>query len=231
MRALLALALVVAPGVAAAQPAWAKLTPSEVLAKVDASYGTAKAVTASFTQTVVNATFGTTTVSTGTLAVQRPSKMRWDYASKNKKRTEGKSFVFDSKFLWEFDPKDKKVIKYNVAGGAVPAAIGFLSGGGSLVKEFTARTPADKGQLVPGASVIELVPKQPSAAYKQLLFVIDPTTWTVTRSVVVDAGGHTNTLEFSAVKLDAKHDAATFTATIPAGWKVETFGDPAPKKP
>ena len=48
MRALAVALAVLAPGLAAAQ------TPTEVLAKVDATYASAKAVSAKFTQTVVN---------------------------------------------------------------------------------------------------------------------------------------------------------------------------------
>ena len=227
MRALaVAFAVVLAPGLAAAQPA-AKLkivTPTEVLAKVDATYAGAKQLSAKFTQTVVNTTFGKTTVNTGTVAVARPGKMRWDYDSKNKKKTDGKAFVFDGTTLWALEPENLKVMKYTVVAGTMPAAIAFLTGGGGLTKEFTASTPADKNQLVPGASVVELTPKQPSAQYKQLLLVIDPTTWTVTRSIVVDPSGHTNTFEFADVNLKAKHAATMFTfdpKTRPT-WKVET---------
>jgi outer membrane lipoprotein-sorting protein len=75
---------------------------------------------------------------------------------------------------------------------------------------FSARAPKDPAQLVPGAVVLELVPKHPSAQYAQLLLVIDPTTWTVARSSVTDASGDTNRFEFSAVNLKAKHAASIF---------------------
>jgi len=225
MRALVALAVILVPGLAAAQPASAKLTAPEVLAKVDATYAGAKQLSATFTQTVVNTTFGTTTVSTGTVSVARPGKMRWDYASKNKKKTDGKSFIFDGTTLWALEPANTKVYKHTVVAGTMPAAIAFLTGGGSLTKEFIASAPKDKNQLVPGASVVELTPKQPSAQYKQLLLVIDPTTWTVARSIVTDSQGHSNTFEFAAVDFKARHAAGTFTfdpKTKPT-WKVETI--------
>lgn len=92
----------------------------------------------------------------------------------------------------------------------MPAAITFLTGGGSLSKEFTASAPTDKGQLVPGASVVVLTPKQPSAHYAQLVLVVDPTTWTVTRSIVTEPSGASNTFDFTAVNLKAKQNASVF---------------------
>jgi outer membrane lipoprotein-sorting protein len=237
MRGLLALAIVVAPGMVLAQPAPAKLTAPQALAQVDATYAGAKQLSADFTQTVVNATFGTTTVSTGTVYVARPNKMRWDY--KTRKKALDKAFIFDGTTLWVVEPRNQSVLKHTVISGTLPAAISFLSGGGSLAKEFSASAPTDPNQLVPGATVVELLPKQPSAQFKQLLLVVDPTTWTVTRSIVVDTNGHTNTFEFTAIDLNAKHSASIFEfqpQRFPT-FKVVTVGSPtalspaAPAKP
>lgn len=109
IRALaVAFALVLAPGLAAAQ------TSGEVLANIDATYAGAKQVSASFTQTVVNTTFGTTTVSTGEVYV-RPGKMRWDY--KTKKKALDKSFIFDGTTLWVVEPANRQVLKHTVVSG------------------------------------------------------------------------------------------------------------------
>ncbi|MBA3453685.1 MAG: outer membrane lipoprotein carrier protein LolA [Deltaproteobacteria bacterium] len=227
MRALLALAIVLAPGIAAAQPAWAKLSAPEVLAKVDATYASAKGVSASFTQTVVNTTFGTTTVSTGTVYVARPDKMRWDYTTK--KQSLDKSFIFDGTTLWVVEPANRQVLKHTVVSGTMPAAISFLTGGGGLTKEFTAKAPSAPNQHVPGAVVIELSPKQPTAQYTRLLLVIDPTAWTVARSIVTDANGASNTFEFAGVNLKAKHNASIFQFNpqrVPT-YKVVTVAPPA----
>ena len=235
MRALLALAIVLAPGIAGAQPAWARLTAPQVLAKVDATYANAKAVSATFSQTVVNTTFGTTTLSTGTVYVARPDKMRWDYTTK--KKALDKAFIFDGTTLWVVEPQNRQVLKHTVVGGTMPAAISFLTGGGALTKEFTASAPKNNNQLVPGASVVELTPKQSSAQYKQLLLVIDPTTWTVTRSIVTDANGHTNTFEFTAMNLKAKHSASIFAfspqrfPTFKVVTVAQPSGVPAPPSP
>lgn len=199
----LALITLAIPAVAAAQPAGPpiRLSPADALAKVEATYVSAKQVQGAFVQTVHNQTFGKNSVSRGTFYVTRPDKLRWDYGTPSKLV---RSFIFDGKTLWVVEPAKREVITYQTQTSTMPAAISFLTGAGSLAKEFTVRAPSDKGALVPGAVVLELVPNQPSAQYKQLRLVVDPQTWTVSRSIVTAPGGDVETFELSSVDLTAK---------------------------
>ena len=218
MRALIIVALLVAP--AYAQPAWAKLTPAEVAAKVEATYKDAASVTAGFTKTQVNATFGTTTVTNGTVAFQRPGKMAWEFVDKKKQRDN--EFLFDGTAGWMIKHKNKEVLQQPMSATDLPAVIAFLAGTGSLSKDFTIAAPKDKNQLVPGGVVIELSPKAPSASFKSVLLVIDPTAWTVSKSIVSVPSGDQTTYEFSKVDTKAKLDAKRFTfdpAKVP-GYRV-----------
>lgn len=210
MRAVLGclvLLALVAP--AYAQPSATKLTPAEIAAKVEATYKDASSVTASFTKSVVNATFGTTTPTQGTVAFQRPGKMAWQFV--DKKKNKDNEFLFDGTDGWLIRHKNKEVIQQQMSATDLPAVISFLAGSGSLAKDFTIAAPKDKSQLVPGAAVIELAPKAPSASFASVRLVIEPTGWTVTRSIVVAPSGDVTTYEFSSVNTKAKLDATTFT--------------------
>ena len=44
--------------------------------------------------------------------------------------------------------------------------------------------------------VVELTPKQASAQFTQLFFVVDPATWAVTESIVIDSSGNTQDITF-----------------------------------
>lgn len=186
-----------------------KLSPADIVAKVEATYKDAASVTATFTKTQVNATFGTTTVSTGTVAFQRPGKMAWEFVDKKKKRDN--EFLFDGTAGWMIKHKNKEVLQQAMSASDLPAVVAFLAGAGSLAKDFTIATPTDKSLLVPGANVVELRPKAPSASYKSMLLVIDPTTWTVTRTVVLAPSGEKTTYELTNVDTKAKLDAKRFT--------------------
>jgi outer membrane lipoprotein carrier protein len=179
--------------VAAAQPA--KTTPAETLANVAAAYKKPQHFRAKFKQTVTYALTGKPTVSTGDVYLSKPDKLRFDYF-KDKKAD--KHFIFDGKTLWVVEHEKTQIIKQSAKGSALPAAMGFFTNAGSLAKDFTI-TAAPSDKLVPGAIVLALSPKQPSAQYKELYFVVDPTSWLVTRTTVVNSSGDSNTIEFSDV--------------------------------
>lgn len=212
MRALILVALMGFVAPAFAQPAWTKLTPAEVAAKVEATYKDAASVTASFAKSQVNATFGTTTTTNGTVAFQRPGKMAWEFVDKKKQRDT--EFVFDGTAGWMIRHQNKEILQQAMSATDLPAVIAFLAGTGALSKDFTIAAPKDKGQLVPGASVIELAPKAPSASFTSVVLVIDPTAWTVTRSIVFVPSGDVTTYAFTNVDTKAKLDAKRFTIDL-----------------
>jgi outer membrane lipoprotein-sorting protein len=208
VKAFVALCLMV--GVADAQPA---VTPAQALAKVEATYQKPVQLTATFEQQVTNAISGRAAPSTGTLWVAKPAKsggspsLRFDYVGK--KRPVDKQFLFDGTTLAYIDHGNYEVTSQPATGSQLPALVAFFTGAGSLSSQFTVAAPTTKNQLVPGAVVLELTPKQPNAAYSQLFLVIDPKSWTVTRTTVIDSSGNTNTFTFS--RLDT-------TKVVPASW-------------
>jgi outer membrane lipoprotein-sorting protein len=112
----------------------------------------------------------------------------------------------------------------------LPAVIAFLAGSGSLAKDFAIGSPTDKGELVPGAVVVELKPKAASASFNRVLLVIDPTAWTVTRSIVFVPSGDKTTYEFSSVDTKAKLDAKRFVFD-PKQYPLYVSEQPPAKKP
>ncbi len=226
MRALIVLAVL-----AFVAPAHAQVAPAGIAAKVEATYKDAASVTASFTKTQVNVAFGTTTVTSGTVAFQRPGKMAWEFVDKKKQRDT--EFLFDGKDGWMIRHKNKEVIQQSMSATDLPAVIAFLAGSGSLTKDFAVAAPKDKSQLVPGAAVIELTPKAPSASFERVLLVIDPRAWTVTRSIVFVPSGDQTTYTFANVDTKAKLDAPRFTfdASRYPLYKIQKFPPPtAPAK-
>ncbi|MEO7092379.1 MAG: outer membrane lipoprotein carrier protein LolA [Polyangiales bacterium] len=222
------LALLLVPSIAAAQVA--APAPAATLAKVEATYAKATAMAGEFTQITLNTTFGTTEMSHGTFEVAKPDKLRFDYV--NKKQKPDKSFVFDGTTLWLEQPMNRRVTKTAASTSTLPSAIGFLASPGQLAKDFTIGAPANKSHLVAGKVVLELTPKQPSAAYKMIQLVVDPTTWTVPRSIVYAPSGDSVTYELVRVNLDAKLAADRFAYVVPKGYELVTVGaKPAPAPP
>lgn len=189
-----------APAGSASAPA--ALTAPGVLANVQQYYASAKQLTASFRQVVTNATFNTKKTSVGSLWVAKPSNFRWDYVQKNHGVAKVvRSFVSDGQTFWLVDHANKQIMQSQLQNSTMPAAVSFLTGAANLSSQFnvTLNTTGTYG----GTSdvVLELTPKQSSAQYSKLYFVIDPSNWRVKESIVIDSSGDTNTFQFYAPDL------------------------------
>jgi outer membrane lipoprotein-sorting protein len=186
-----------------AAPAAAQ-TPSAatVLANVQNLYANANQLSASFRQTVTNATFNTTKTSDGRIWVLKPSSFRFDYLEKhNGSVVVTRSFIFDGSTLWAVSHTNKQISQIPAQSNIMPAAVSFLTGGSTLTSQFTVAINTSGTYGTKGTVVLELTPKQPSAQYKQLFFVIDPADWHVKESIVIDSSGDTNHFQFFAPDL------------------------------
>jgi outer membrane lipoprotein-sorting protein len=204
MRALLALAITTT--VAHAQPS--KLTPANALAKVEATYKKPASLTAAFDQTNTYDATGITNTAKGTITVSKPDKMRFDYV--DKKNKPHREMIFDGKTLWIVEHKNLQVIKHTANTSQMPGAIAFFLGAGSLSKDFNVSAPNTTKHVVPGAVMLMLTPKQPNASYKEIHLAIDPSTWTVKRTTLINSSNDTTTYEFKQVNTTAKVDPAKF---------------------
>ena len=176
----------------------AQQTPSAatVLTSVQAFYASQNHMTAAFHQVVTQAAFGTTTTTDGSVRVAKPALFRFDYLSK--KNTATRSFIFDGKVLWVIDVANKQIFKNQVQTNAtLPAAVSFLTGASNLATQFNValNTSGKFGRAT--TTVLELTPKQASAQFKQLFFIVDPATWAVTESIVIDSSGNTQDITFA----------------------------------
>lgn len=207
--ALVVVVAIVLAGSAAAQPA--APSAATVLGNAQQYYASANHLTAQFKQVVTNATFNTTQTSNGKLWVAKPTQFRWDYMEKARSAvTVTRTFVFDGTTLWVVDHKNKQLLQNQTQGGVLPAAVSFLTGGGNLAAQFnvTLNTAGTYGGS--NATVLELTPKQPSAQYSKLFFVVEPTDWHISESIVIASNGDTNAFKFYSPDLKSPVKASWF---------------------
>lgn len=194
------------PVVALAQTADGKrLDADSIVGKVQAFYNSTKGLKATFRQTVTNATFGRTTVSSGRVYLEKPGKMRWDYYRKQARKGKpsvSKAFVSDGKRLWAVFVDDKQYYEKDLSGSVLPVAVTFLTGQGDLRRDFHAALDTKSKWGAKGDYVLELTPKKPSAQYKKLWLVVDPSNFRVKQSVVLNSAGDTNEFRFYEPKTD-----------------------------
>ena len=193
----------------------ARLAVPAVVERVQKKYDGAADFRASFNQTLTNATFKRRSSSTGEVLLKKPGRMRWNY-----KTPETKTYVSDGDVLWLYEPEDKQAFKQELKGSQLPAALAFLTGKGKLADEFDIALAKDPPVGTSRDYVLALSPRQPQAQVKSLLFVVDPDSFFVRETFIVDAQGNTNDILFTDVKINVRLPESTFHFTPTAGVRV-----------
>jgi outer membrane lipoprotein-sorting protein len=183
------------------------LTVAQVVAGVDTHYKNVTAFHASFTEEYVNTVVGKTTKSKGTVDVKKP-QMRWDYTAPAKLH-----FVSDGKSVWSIDEANKQVLVLSLAQSNLPAAVAFLTGQGSLASTFNAATSTSC--TTKGVNCVELTPKQASAQFTSVTLGVDPNTYEVEESIVLEPSGNTNHFWFTG-RTGSVNAKTTFTVDVKA---------------
>lgn len=196
--------LVVAPGATATDA-------NAVVDNVQKFYANVKQVTASFRQAVTNDTFGSTKTSDGTVWIMKPGKMRWDYLEKKQQKTQvKKSFISNGSNLYLVEHDNMQVVKKNLQQDLMPVAVSFLYGKGDLKTEFNAALDTSNKYGGKDEIVLKLTPKKPSAQYKNLMLVVNPSDYRVTQSVIIDSSNNINHFRFYSPNFEKPIDAKWF---------------------
>ena len=200
---------------AAPAPAAERAMAPEVKALVDRMQGfyeRTQDFTADFKQEYLYKTFNRTVVSTGTVAFQKPAKMRWEYLTPSKR-----TFVLSGDRIYSLDPDAQTLTKAALPTSQLSASVTFLWGKGKLGDEFDiSRTECKEC----AGTLLTLVPKKPDARFREVQLEIDPKTAQVRRSIVIDPDGSRNSIAFSGLKTNVGLPKETFQITPPPGTQI-----------
>ncbi len=180
-----------------AQAGATAIQAADAVDKVQKFYAEIKQVSALFRQSVTYDTFGSTKTSDGSLFIQKPGKMRWDYVEKKKEKVvTKKSFISNGSYLYMVEHDNKQVVKKNLQNDLMPVAVSFLYGKGDLKAEFNATVDTSGKYGTKEDVVLKLVPKKPSAQYKALFLVASTKDFHVSQSIIVDSSNNVNHFRF-----------------------------------
>jgi len=200
---------------AAPAPAVEKTMTADVKALVDRMQGFYERThdfTADFEQEYLYRTFNRTVVSTGTVAFQKPAKMRWEYLTPSKR-----TFVLSGERIYALDPEAQTLTKGALPTSQLSASVTFLWGKGKLGDEFDISKTECKEC---SGTLLTLVPKKPDARFREVQLEIDPKSAQVRRSIVIDPDGSRNAITFSALKTNVALPKDTFQITPPPGTQI-----------
>ena len=211
--AALLLVLLRAAVVSAAAPD--RLDLDAVVERVQKRYDAAADFRAHFSQTLTNPTFKRKTALSGEVLLKKPGKMRWNYQT-----PDVKMYLADGTRLWLYEPEDQQAFKQDLKSSQLPAALAFLTGKGKLADEFEIAFAKTPGVGTARDYVLSLHPRQAQPQVKEITFVVDPETFLVRESVLVDGQGNVNDMLFSDIKINSGVPDATFKWSPPAGTRV-----------
>jgi outer membrane lipoprotein carrier protein len=211
-------ALAVLWALAVSAPA-AQPSPSvdEVVRRMQSFYEKAHDLSAHFTQTYENRAFHQTLQSEGHFVFKKPGMIRFDYD-----KPEPKFFVVKRDQIVSYSPAAQQAMTGTFHADQLSASVTFLFGKGDLAAEFKVSN-AERSDLSPGVALL-LVPKKPDPRFDRLFLVVDPQTYEVRESLVVDGNGNENRFVFSEVKANGGVTDATFEVKLPEGTQVMKMG-------
>ena len=157
----------------------------------------------------------------GTVYFKKPGMMRWDYTQPDRVL-----YVSDGTVLWAYEPAEKMVHKLRVEGSELYSALKFLFGQGKLTEEFNATLEPE----VDGLLRLKLIPKKPQPGYKSLVLGVDPTTFQIRVTEMVDPLDNVSEVSFESPSYEPLKPAG-FNFTPPEGVRVEDLSKGAGASP
>jgi outer membrane lipoprotein carrier protein len=194
----------------------AELRPEDVARRLQDAYEKTTSMSANFQQVTSVRSSPREKHGSGTLVIQKPGRMRWDY-----KEPAHQVLVADGETVSMYYAQAEQMM-------VIPAreylqsdvTYAFFTGQGDILRDFEA-LPAEKN-LAQGAAdhVIKLVPRKDHPQVQELRLWVNPESFLIERLRVFDHFGTVTDLFFSEVKTDVDLPAALFTFTPPAGTEI-----------
>ena len=212
----LAVVLLLAVALPAMPAAQGQRSADAVARGLQARYQGVQDFSADFVQSYRGGVLKTRSNQRGTVAVKKPGKMRWIYAS-----PERKELVSDGRKIYWYVPEDKLVTVSDVGPDDPSTPALFLSGKGDISRDFTPSfVKAPSADLL----ALKLVPRRAEPEYEYLVVALDPASLQMRALTTYDRQGGESTLTLTNMKENRRLSDKDFVFTPPRGVKVVTDG-------
>jgi outer membrane lipoprotein carrier protein len=202
------------------------MTPEvrQAVEKMQKFYEKTRDFDANFKQTYKYKTFARKTQASGRVRFMKSgASMRWDYWKPNEK-----IFVIAGEKIYAYDQEAQQLTISRLNSDRLSASITFLWGQGKLTQEFVIQKSTRQGDQ--NRFALELTPKIIDPRFQKIYFVLDPTSYSVRESMVIDPDGSENHMLFSEVKTDTGLSKADFRINPPQGTNIVRMDETGKKK-
>ncbi|HEY0682108.1 MAG TPA: outer membrane lipoprotein chaperone LolA [Steroidobacter sp.] len=195
-----------------AQLTLAASDPAAGRQKVEGFLQGLQSLQAQFRQTLTDRNGLKVEEASGTLAIRRPDRFRWDYRDPNEQ-----VIVADGSRIWLYDADLEQVTvrKLDDTLSATPAML--LSGQGNLQDNFTVTQTSEEN----GVSWVRMEPKRDDTDFKWVRLGFSGAALRFMQ--LADKLGQTTSLEFTQLERNPALDPSRFTFTVPPG--ADVIGD------
>ena len=178
------------------------------LKKLQERYESTRTLTADFRQTIESPTLTSPLETHGTVAFEKPNRMRWDYAA-----PDAQLIVGDGETLWIYQPDEKQVIRAPLDKAfRATTPVTFLAGLGRLDRDFETTLVKDE----PERWTLKLVPKQ-DAGIGTLGLLVRKGDASIEEARITDPLGTTTRIVLSNERRNVTLDGALFHFSPPSG--------------
>ena len=188
----------------------------DAVARVDAYLGSFRTLTATFNQVVRSRDDQVVDRASGTLALSRPDRFRWDY-----QKPYVQTIVADGKRLWLYDSDLEQVTVRALEQGLGSTPAMLLSGAGKVGDAFGSVAVQRQGDW----TWCRLKPKQEGSDFEQVSLAFDRK-GELTAMELRDKLGQTTVIEFGALRRTPPLDQRLFRFEPPPGADVIGRAEP-----
>jgi outer membrane lipoprotein carrier protein len=205
-------------------------TAEVVAARVQTFYDQTTTVQANFQQHFWNRAYDRTQSSHGTVSIQRPGRIRFDYTSPR-----GKVVVSTPEGFVYYEPGEDGSAGQYMRGSSEGAsvALGFLTGTARLDRDFTLALLPTRAGAPANTDVLELTPRAADPHFRRVLLYVDQraaTAGVVQRVSIEDHDGNWNRFDFNRPRFNVELPASTFVFTPPSGAREMTAPTTGPAR-
>jgi len=182
-------------------------------------YQSVRSVRADFTQTYRAP--GMQQVESGTLQMQKPGLMRWEY-----RQPEFKLFVADGRNLYLYTPADRQVLISDFqAEDARATPLQFLLGKGDIRASFQVSSEAEFPSRLQNTGLVRLTPRSPQTDYAYVVLEIDLTSFELRRLAIRERTGNISEFLLTNLETNLPLKRNAFEFRIPKGVEVIRLDD------
>lgn len=213
MKRLAAAGIVIIAGVlfSGAAPA---VTPEEAVANLEKALKAVTTLRADFEQLHYSMAVSEPLREKGRLFLEKPDRMRWEYAS-----PQDKVFLYKRGVIEMYLAEDKQLTRSRVSEEALRSDIfGILLGLMSFRDAYSIEAnpfPTDAVRV----RQVKLTPHE-EGDYSHILLEIDETTWLLRRAIFLEWAGNKREFVFSRVRTGVRLPAGAFTLEVPPGTEI-----------